>query len=505
MPAEFHFIRPEWLLALPLVIAVTWLLARRLLAPGSWQGVVDPALVPYVLARSAAPEGAWRWWLMLLAGVIAVTALAGPSWDRIERPVYRSEQSLVVALDLSRSMDAQDLSPSRLARARLKILDVLERRRSGQTALVVYSANAFTVTPLTTDADTVASLVNSLSTDIMPSRGSYPVAAIEKGRQLLEQAGVSFGEVLLITDGGSSPAAEQAASELRDAGYTLSVLGVGTTEGAPIPLDDGGFVTDRSGRMAVPRLESRGLEALAAAGGGRYAAVTSDDGDIDRLLSGPVGDSAPGGDQATEQWADEGPWLVLLLVPLAALAFRRGWVLVLVVAIMPLPQPAHAAGWSDLWRTPDQQARELLEQGQAARAAELFEDLARCRALPLTTAAAPAISRRATGMPIRCTTSAMPRHGWAATTKPSSPTAARSRSTRTMRMRRTTAISSRTSSISRTSRTRSRATRNKAVSPAAEGSRRKATASPTRPVSRAPTARPGTSRRTATPAASSGR
>ncbi|MEX1266721.1 MAG: VWA domain-containing protein, partial [Woeseia sp.] len=156
MPADFHFLRPEWLLALPLVIAVTWLLARRLLAPGSWQGVVDPALVPYVLARSAAPEGAWRWWLMLLAGVLAVTALAGPSWERIEQPVYRSEQSLVVALDLSRSMDAQDLSPSRLTRARLKILDILERRRSGQTALVVYSANAFTVTPLTTDGDTVA-------------------------------------------------------------------------------------------------------------------------------------------------------------------------------------------------------------------------------------------------------------------------------------------------------------------------------------------------------------
>jgi len=375
MPADFHFLRPEWLLALPLVIAVTWMLARRLLTPGSWQGVVDPALAPYVLARSAAPEGAWRWWLMLLAGVLAVTALAGPSWNRIEQPVYRSEQSLVVAMDLSRSMDAQDLSPSRLTRARLKILDILERRRSGQTALVVYSANAFTVTPLTTDADTVASLVNSLSTDIMPSRGSYPVAAIEKGRQLLEQAGVSFGEVLLITDGSSSPAAEQAARDLADAGYTLSVLGVGTPEGAPIPLADGGFVTDRSGRMVVPRLESRGLAALAAAGGGRYTTVTSDDADINRLLSGVIGGSARGGgDQVTEQWAEEGPWLVLLLVPLAALAFRRGWVLVLFVAIMPLPQPAHAAGWSDLWRTPDQQAQALLEQGEAAQAAGLFED-----------------------------------------------------------------------------------------------------------------------------------
>ena len=118
--------------------------------------------------------------------------------------MFRSEQAIVIALDLSYSMDAQDVTPSRLTRAKLKILDILERRKSGQTALVVYSANAFTVTPLTTDADTVAALVNSLSTDIMPSRGSYPPTAIEKGRQLLEQAGVGFGEVLLMTDGGSS-------------------------------------------------------------------------------------------------------------------------------------------------------------------------------------------------------------------------------------------------------------------------------------------------------------
>jgi Ca-activated chloride channel homolog len=89
---------------------------------------------------------------MLVGGIVAAVALAGPAWNRVELPVFRSDRAMVIALDLSRSMDAQDLTPSRLARARLKILDILERRASGQTALVVYSANAFTVTPLTTDA-----------------------------------------------------------------------------------------------------------------------------------------------------------------------------------------------------------------------------------------------------------------------------------------------------------------------------------------------------------------
>ena len=132
MPADFHFIRPEWLLA--------------------------------------------------FGGIVAAVALAGPAWQRIEQPVFRADQALVIALDLSRSMDAEDIQPSRLARAKLKILGILDRREGGQTALLVYTANAYTVTPLTNDTDTVAALVNSLSTDIMPSRGSYPEVGIRRAQ-----------------------------------------------------------------------------------------------------------------------------------------------------------------------------------------------------------------------------------------------------------------------------------------------------------------------------------
>ena len=120
MPAEFHFIRPEWLWAIPVIIAVAALLARRHLGPGNWQNVVDDALAPHVLSTTASRRADPRWWLLGTGGIIAVLALAGPAWERIEQPVFRSDQALVVALDLSRSMDAQDLSPSRLMRARLK-------------------------------------------------------------------------------------------------------------------------------------------------------------------------------------------------------------------------------------------------------------------------------------------------------------------------------------------------------------------------------------------------
>jgi Ca-activated chloride channel family protein len=378
MLADFHWLRPAWLLAIPLVIAVAALLARRQLGAGNWRNIIDPALIPHVLSRTPGRGTDYRWWLLGLCGIIAVAALAGPAWQRIEQPVFRAEQALVVALDLSRSMDAQDVAPSRLARAKLKILGLLERRQSGQTALLVYTANAFTVTPLTDDTDTIGALVNSLSTDIMPSRGSYPEVGIRKGQSLLEQAGVGFGEVLLVTDGGSSPAAEKAASDLRESGYALSILGVGTREGAPIPRLSGGFVTDNRGKLAVARLEERGLRDLAAAGGGQFAVLSADNSDLDLLLSGEVSAAAAAAADenslVTDQWREEGPWLVLLLLPLAALAFRKGWVLVLVIFIVPLPQPAEASFWDDLWLNKDQQAQRALAEGSAADAAALFED-----------------------------------------------------------------------------------------------------------------------------------
>jgi len=375
MLADFHFLRPDWLWAVPLLVGSVVLLARRQLGPGSWQNVVDAALAPHVLSRSANRRADYRWWLLGLGGVIATVAIAGPAWQRVEQPVFRSDQALVVALDLSRSMDAQDVAPSRLMRARLKILDMLERRGSGQTALVVYSANAFTVTPLTTDTDTIAALVNSLGTDIMPSRGSYPIAAINKGKQLLQQAGAGYGEVLLITDGSSSPAAERIARDLKQSGYTLSVLAVGTAEGAPIPRLSGGFVTDQSGNIAVPRLEEHSLRALAAAGGGRFSILSTDDRDLDYLLSGETGGRQAGDDNlATDQWREEGPWLALLLLPLAAMAFRRGWVMILLLFVLPPEKQAYASAWDDLWMTRNQQGQRQLEEGVAADAAVLFED-----------------------------------------------------------------------------------------------------------------------------------
>ena len=378
--AEFHFVRPFWLLLLPVCFWLVWRLARGSTNAGRWRIWVDEALQPLVLTAADSAMRGKRWLLSGAAAActLAVLALAGPTWERMPVPALRSSEALVVVLDLSRSMDAGDVEPSRLERAKLKLLSLLQRRDSGQTGLVVFSAHAFTVTPLTTDTRTIAALVSSLSSDIMPSRGSYPEAGIGRAAQLLRQAAASRGEILLVSDSGVSPAAVELARELRSEGMTLHVMAVGTAQGGPIPQAGGGFLSDGRGQVVVNRVNHGALQRLAEAGGGRFAVLTPDDRDLDRLLTGTsasAGVLADDGEELrTEIWRDQGVWLVLLLLPLLALSFRRGWVVVWVAAFVLPGQRAEALTWADLWLRPDQQGQAAFESEDHARASELFED-----------------------------------------------------------------------------------------------------------------------------------
>ena len=372
---DFHFIRPLWLILIPFIFFLIIVFKKRRLSVGNWGNIIDKKLIPYVLHRDQLKEDPKKWWLFTVTGILAVIAMAGPTWEKIQQPSFRADQALVIALDLSRSMNAQDLSPNRLTRGKLKILDILERRRSAQVALIVYSANAFTVTPLTSDSDTIISLINSLDTTIMPSRGSYPSAAIEKGIQLLKQAGASNGEILLVTDGGITSDAFDSVEKLKNEGYKLSVLGVGTEDGAPIPKESGGFVIDNSGQIAIARLEIEDLIKLASIGGGTYTNLTSNDQDINMLLSERVLDAEESDESlATDQWYEFGPWLLLLIVPLSSLFFRRGWVFILIFTVLPYDNQIYAFEWIDLWKTKNQQAKEAFDNGDYDTAVSLFTD-----------------------------------------------------------------------------------------------------------------------------------
>ncbi len=374
--AEFHFIRPYWLLAVLPYLAILVLMLRNKLSQGNWSAVCDAALLPYLLQEKAVNQSRWPITAGAVAALLAIIALAGPTWERLPSPVFRNDSALVIALDLSRSMDAADIKPSRLIMARYKIADILKQRKDGQTALLVYAGDAFTVTPLTDDIETIDSQLSALNTDIMPSQGSNTASALEKAVELFKQAGLQKGRILLVTDGVDMDKALPAVKTLDK--YQLSILGVGTDDGAPIALPEGGFLKDERGNIVVPKLNSSDLEKLAQAGNGVYQTITANDTDIQTVLASMDRSVQQQGKQndnlLLDQWADKGPWLLLLALPLAALTFRKGLLCFALLLILPLPKNSYALGWQDLWQTQDQQAQQAYKKQDFAKAAEQFEN-----------------------------------------------------------------------------------------------------------------------------------
>ena len=373
---SFHLIRPIWLLVLIPLLLISWQLWQRQRRGGNWQQVIDPALLPHVLIGKPGKSSQLPVILFTLAGVLSILALSGPAWKQLPQPVFKQQSALVLVLDMSRSMDSTDIKPSRMTRARHKISDILKRRHEGQTALVVYAAGAFTVSPLTDDARTIDSMVNSLDTAIMPAQGSDVGLGLKKAMELMKNASIYTGDILLITDGIESTSTdffEQVKSE----GYRVSILAIGTEQGAPI-ANQGGFLKDNHGRIVVPRLEPEKLQRASRVAGGRFARIQADDGDIKYLLAGLNINKLDADSETTELkadvWQEEGPWLLLLLLPIAAFAFRRGYLALVVLIILPLPEPALALSWDDLWKNDNQQAYELLQQEQAEQAAGKFSD-----------------------------------------------------------------------------------------------------------------------------------
>lgn len=380
MLEHFHFLQPLWFLALIPMTLVLWWLPRARQADSQWQRACESHLLPYLLNKPVQAFAQAPLWLLAAGWLVAVVALADPVWQKQPQPVFRNQHAAVVVLDLSRSMLSSDLTPSRLERARYKVAEILKQRKDGQTGLVVFAGAAFTVSPLTNDARTIQALLTPLNPDLMPVQGSRADLGIQQAGELLKQAGAPHGDILLISDGYSDPRALDVAADLHRQGYRLSVLGVGSNQPAPIPAKQGGFVRDSQGKVVMPELDVTRMQELASQGGGHYATITVNDSDLARVLpsSQQVMDTPmQATEQLTDRWQSQGPWLILILLPLAALAFRRGWLLSVPLALMltlgGTPQPAMASGWDDLWQRQDQQADKALKNGDVERARQLAE------------------------------------------------------------------------------------------------------------------------------------
>ncbi|HET8819654.1 MAG TPA: VWA domain-containing protein [Xanthomonadaceae bacterium] len=375
LPAAFsdlHLLRPQWLLALLALPLLGWWWHRRRVRASAWRDAVDPHLLPHLLDAGAGRRGRATLVAAASAYVLAVLALAGPSWQQVSQPAWRAPAPLVVALDLSDAVLAADLPPSRLLQARAKIAALLEARTGGQVGLVAYAGDAFTVAPLTDDAANVALFLDALEPSVMPVGGQRADRAIEWSARLLRQAGFDRGDILLLTDHADPPAIA-AATAAHAAGYDVSALGLGTPAGSAYRGPAGG--------IEHARLDASSLRALAAAGGGGYQTLARDLSDLRALgVLDPrlAGVEREEGDARGRQWLDGGFWLLPLLMFVALLAFRRGGAVAAVLLLAWLPmRPAAAFDFADLWSRPDQQRHAQLMRGAEAYRAGEFEQAAR--------------------------------------------------------------------------------------------------------------------------------
>jgi Ca-activated chloride channel family protein len=367
--AELHFLRPWWLLGLLAVPVLVWWWRAQARRRNVWQDAVDAHLLPHLLdAAGGAPRRHWALWSGLLAVVLALLAMAGPSVGQADLPLWQSKAPLVVALDLSSATLARDLPPSRLAQARAKIATLLREREGGQVALVAFADDAYTVAPLTDDAANVALFLDALTPDVMPEDGHRVDRAIARSQRLLRGAGFDQGDILLLTDRADGEALAEAA-RARAAGYRVSALGLGTAQGG---------VFDTPGGLGNARLDAGSLQRLASGGGGGYRRLTANDADLRALgvLDPRADDGVAGRGEKIARRRDDGYWLLPFALLFALPLFRRGSVAVLALAFaiwLPMP-PAQAQENGGLWRRADQQAYARMQEGVAAYRRQRYDE-----------------------------------------------------------------------------------------------------------------------------------
>lgn len=370
-----YWFRPWWLLLLPMLGWLLWQLWHRKKRAGRWQMILPPAFHAALLSGGSGRDSKLPWVALGVAWLLTVLALLGPSWERVEQTSQKPADPLVVILELTPEMLATDVTPNRLEQARRKLFDLLLVRSDAQTAIVVYAGSAHTLVPLSDDLSTSRNLLDALKPSLMPEAGHRADLAVVKALALLDQAALGDGRILLI--GSSLTEDERLGIRRAMAGKSTQflMLGIGTAEGSPITQEDGSFLKDEQGAILVPRLDDPGLKSFARDLDGRYRHARLDDSDLRALglLDGPRHLRNDGQTLRLDTWADQGYWLLLPLLLLAACAGRRGWLLCLPL-LLALPQPSYAFDLADLWLRPDQQGVQLLKLKRPAEAARRFED-----------------------------------------------------------------------------------------------------------------------------------
>lgn len=330
----FHFASPLWFFALLAWFPVLYWLRKTHTrgATGAVHRYADAHLLPYLtgvqVLRAVKHRRPFFWWALVWS--LLVIAMAGPRWGYTDLILMRPQHHIVVVLDISRSMQVADVPPSRLARAKQEIQDLLSQGQPVNVGLVAFASVASVITPVTQDAQTLLNALPALQTELLMMQGSRLHDALDKAAILLRQLPEDQGKFILLLSDGDFDEKDLPAhvAELQAAGIRFFALGMGTTGGGPVPAEQGRWMMSRDGRTIESRLNAELLQTLAQAGNGQYLEASFLDDDSQALLAAMT--QAPqrrsGEEDAQHKariWSERYPWFLLPAVLLFVGQFRR--------------------------------------------------------------------------------------------------------------------------------------------------------------------------------------
>ena len=275
----FHWPHAFWLLLIPLALLVRDLRRRRVTTnahPKIQQAEArHSSFIIHTAPTSRRSPLAPRLFLYL-GLMLATAALARPQWGRLEEPVFDQAREIIIALDLSRSMLAEDIKPNRLERARLLITSLLERLKGERVGLIVFSGTAFLQSPLSSDYEILREFLPVLNPDYLPEGGTNYDALLETTITAFGASGSADRFLIVLSDGeAQSDTWQKHLSDLKTKGIRVLGLGIGTDAGAIIPDGQGAFMKDEHGAVVLSKLTGDTLRALAEKTDGRYTDASS--------------------------------------------------------------------------------------------------------------------------------------------------------------------------------------------------------------------------------------
>ncbi|WP_160106649.1 VWA domain-containing protein [Pseudomonas izuensis] len=379
-PGDFHFLRPLWLLLLPFAVLLPLLWRRSRDLQRRLRSNIAGHLLPHLLMTPRDRHWLRPVHLVCTLLVLGALAAAGLTWEQDRPDFLENRAPLIIAIDLSPSMDATDVQPTRLEAAKHKLHDLIQRRAGARTALIAYAGSAHLVLPATDDPALLDTFIQALSTDLIGKPGKNVGAVIDQAKRLLA-AEKSPGTLLLMTDGADTSALDGLDKQLDDSALQVLILAVGNEDGAIIHDTNGQPRTDSNGRPALGRFDQTALKNLASALDAPLGSLTLDNDDLEWVeLHAQAHFQSASDEQRELHWKDAGYWLCWPLLLIAFFSVRKGWSLnwmagwFLALGLGLQPAPAHANPLTDAFFTPDQQGRWAFEHEHFPQAAAHFVD-----------------------------------------------------------------------------------------------------------------------------------